>query len=450
MTSQKRELGREKMGIIIKKHVFSRGGATRRAGKTLMLASALFILVALSLSELTYAETFAETCEKIKDKLATSKNKDLKPFSEALAKFIKIRNDAGRVGISVDAGYNGDVSNTDNHQAISLDSSINKVVYPLEFRFKAGAQFYTTKAGQSQDLVSTFLVNLDFHIQPWLVTYGFVERFTDTFMSIKERYETGGGIELQWDILDPTNRKERDSSRDKDIENKSDIEHLIKDAIANMIEVLNKSKVSFKFEKALEDADIDAEELKDFIYSLENERKNLEVSLRKNRSKINLGLALTVMSEMEQADIAYDVIDTSTNQKIRSTDYLLPPTQRFRIVFRPSITYKVNKNLSLNSYVYFKEPLARPIYDNGRQDWGNGRRDWRYDGEFSAKYDFLKDTLWGGDVSVTLDYQRHYDKAPPYIPDLVSPGLTSAGQALSRTLADMRHEFVLIKIGVKF
>lgn len=409
---------------------------TYKSGGITMVSLVLIIIFIMSFffCDLAYGETFKDTCKKIKDEL--KKTSCLKGFTDELDKLMKIKEEAEHLGVSVAAGYNGDVSRHDNWQLINLETVINKEIYPVDFRFKTGAVF-STKNKESQDQVTTFLVNLDYNVMPWLKTYGFVERFTDTFMNIKERYETGVGAKLELNLFDLTNKT--NNGYQKLREERDFIEKL-----PSQIEKLRESLSNEDTKKCLSDAKVDTKELSEFMESLKTEVEKLKQALKKNRTRLSLGFAVTFMSEMEQtADLSTDVLDIITQQKVGTYNQTFDPTQRFRIVFRPSIKYKINDHLSFYYQIYFKEPLGSPIDINGK-------RDWRSDSLFEAKFDFLKDTSWGGEASVHLEYQRHYDNAPPEISSSIVANYMSMSETLKRIVTDNRHDIVLLKIGVKF
>jgi hypothetical protein len=420
------------MGTINSKNELA--ARTYKGGGMTIVSSVLLIMMSHFFCDLAYGQTFKDKCEKIKDEL--KKTPFLKEFADKLDELIRIKEKAENLVVSVAAGYNGDVSRHDNRQLINLDTVINKEIYPIAFRFNVGAVF-STKNKESQDQVTTFLVNFDYNVTPWLKTYGFVERFTDTFMNIKERYETGVGAELELNLFDPTNKINNDYQKLRKE----------RESIENMpcqIKILRESLSKEDTQKSLSDAKVDTKELSEFMESLATEAEKLKKALKKNRTRLNLGFAVTVMSEMEQpADLSTDVLDIMTQQKVDTYNQTFDPTQRFRIVFRPSIKYKIDDHLSLYYHIYFKEPLGSPMDINGK-------RDWRSDSRFDAKFDFLKDTSWGGEASIYLEYQRHYDNAPPEISSSIVANYVSKSEILKRTVTDNRHDVVLIKIGVKF
>lgn len=116
------------MGKIKKMNIFNTRAYIRCMGKTQRLAALFLIVIGFILCELAYAETFNDMCEKIKDQLAKTKCNELIEFSQAIDRFIKIKKDAERLKVSIDAGYTGDISNTDKRQLINLDSSIDKEI----------------------------------------------------------------------------------------------------------------------------------------------------------------------------------------------------------------------------------------------------------------------------------------------------------------------------------
>ena len=81
---------------------------------------------------------------------------------------------------------------------LNLTSSIGKGFFPYELTFVTDSIFQL-EDGAIKENVTKLLLTYQYYFQKWLEGYAFVERFSDSYLSIQQRYEIGTGIKLETD-----------------------------------------------------------------------------------------------------------------------------------------------------------------------------------------------------------------------------------------------------------
>jgi hypothetical protein len=335
------------------------------------------------------------------------------------------KRDLNMLDLSLAAGFSGDKAGDQSLFKLNLDAGLNKSSYPRTLRFRAGTSvLYRNK--QLQEDVTILVMNFDYYFTPWLEAYAFVERFSDTFLSIKERYEVGGGLKIEVDLFDaPSGAEDRNRRR--------------------IIRVDGAQSLR-EFEAYLDDLDrsgevtIDPASLRLVLEEYRTERRNVLAGMRQRDCLLSLGLALSVFSEMEQAEINTTVLDEGVSLPFR---YSLESEQRFRVVLRPNLTYRPLELLTLKGHIYWKLPLGDSAHPAGR-------RDYRTDSLLSAELKLPTDPDWGKKVSLILEYQQHYVNLPPRIPQSVIDEFLAAGQVIGAVSAARTHDLYAFKLSISF
>lgn len=394
------------------------------------------IKLLILLSTPVYADDILGIYKKLKNKLP---DKDSSLYGEWVnqfkdtGKFIKFLKDKDKEGklqkldLSVDAGFNGHKAGENSLYKLDIGAQIIKGIYPREFRFKAGTsvQFKDEKL---QEDVTTILINYDYHFRPWLEIYGFVERFSDSFLSIQQRYEIGGGIKLEMELFGTT---------------KKEIDEKLKTYGKN-------SKVYEQYRCYLNKRLTNTNSLYKQLEDLEEQEEFIVQSLRKKYAKLAIGLHFTLFSELEQAKIetyADEIVKENGISNIKkvteSTMFSLDGEQRFRFVLGPSVIFRPWDTFSLQGLIYRKYPFISPYKKEGRLDY-------RCDTVLRAKLDLPKVPNFEGTVSVIFEYQRHYDNIPPQLPKSVIDEYFADGKVLRKTAAEDTHEEFKFKLQIQF
>ena len=172
--------------------------------KNAFILLSIFIVVIFILHTSLYAQDnikIAETLEKVlPDK--TKKNKKLYDdwgdnFIKAL-KFLKAAEKERRaLDLLVELGFNGNKAGRENNlYKLNVGTEVRKGGFRNEFRFKAETSILYEDDTLKEN-VTTTLVNYDYYLLPFLETYGFIERFSNSYLSIHQRYEIGLGFKLE-------------------------------------------------------------------------------------------------------------------------------------------------------------------------------------------------------------------------------------------------------------
>jgi len=308
--------------------------------------------------------------------------------------------DMNTMTFSVGAGYIGDTSSGKALYKLDVNAGLAKGGYPNDFHFDMASYIQLKRTGSKTDYVenvTTLRVNYERNLFPMLKAYGFVERFTDTYLDIQQRYETGLGLKLEAEIGLTTIGKKRlkelaefhqavNAGRERNV--------AVSDDVAQALTV--------------DDAQFD----------------EMATAVKKKNAFLALGLACTVLSELERAEL--DMPDGSKKT--------IDPQRRGRIAIRPGITWQPAEGVSLKWQTYFKLPAFGPT--DAAAFNGALVYDLRTDTFVTLRYDLPKSPAWARRVSLLVEYKDFKDRLPPYIPGVV--------------VAPADHSSIVFKIGVDF
>jgi hypothetical protein len=343
-------------------------------------------------------------------------------FLACLDRLVQLKTDLAALEASLSASGCFDDGRY-NSGAVDVQADVNRSSYPHELRFRASSKFLFSPTVVQNELTST-LLNYDHHLSEHLEVYGFIERFSDSFMSIKQRYESGVGFKLEFDTR-PRAERRRDASEDliasRTLEEYPDLERYFEECI--------KSSTLIPDDK---DAILEGARI------LSTEHRYVTIARLKKQSPFSWGIAFSLLSEVEQAEINTDTVDPETQKTI---NVILNPSQFFRLTVRPSFTWRFSKAASLNSQLYWKGSLRKA---------GVFFTDSRLDLRSEMKFNVAKDFIWGGPASVSIDYQFHYDWMPPAIPEDQVRNYSDRDIILKYTSGGNYHHYVAVRFNIKF
>lgn len=309
--------------------------------------------------------------------------------------------------ISFESGLDGHKTKAQSLYTVDVGADVEKGVYPFEFRFKAGAKI-KFKDNELIEEVTKLLLNFDYHLSPRWKIYTFVERFSDTYLSIRHRYELGGGLMYQW---------ESEVKRKFKIKEKDKIEEYSWDKILAHFNRQSKQK--------------------------KEELKNMEQIFSKKYSTWAWSIAFTIFSELEQAVIKSDAEDTIKNDALDPQDVTLPSEQRFRWVLRPQVICRPLENLTLKAWGYCKFPLGSPNSSDGIWDF-------RFNGGGRSEFSLPLYSKWAKSISIIFEYLLNYDKAPPTISDKIKNEYLAQNIKLLDEKAEKLHHEFKFKLKISF
>jgi len=362
--------------------------------------------------------------------LVNDKDEPVSTFFAYLDKLMEVKSDLGASSVTISAAGcfdNGRYS----AGAVDVKTSIARDLYPHTLRFEAASKFMFSPASVQNELTS-ILINYDHYLSKKVELYGFIQRFSDSFMSIKQRYESGLGIKLEFDAQ-PHKRALSGTSSAGPI----DIQTGRQRQVATLEEYL---KLRNEFIGYIQKSGLSRED-KETIYQglsiIDRERKDTEIAVIKKESPFTWGLALSFLSEVEQAEIDTGTVDPETQKNII---VLIDPSQFFRLSVRPSFRWQLSDTVSLNSQFYWKPSLRKTGF----------LKDSRLDIISKMNFIVAKDFLWGGPASVSVDYQFHYDWMPPMIPSELIQSYVDRGITLRFDSGAKFHHYYAVNFSISF
>ncbi|MEM1056311.1 MAG: hypothetical protein AAGI52_12365 [Bacteroidota bacterium] len=89
----------------------------------------------------------------------------------------------------------GDTTVDPERQVIATSASLSRGRYPLELDLNTSVALARTESGVINEAISSLFFSVDQNLdRSWLEGYAFLERSSDAFLSIDQRYETGAGL----------------------------------------------------------------------------------------------------------------------------------------------------------------------------------------------------------------------------------------------------------------
>lgn len=346
---------------------------------------------------------------------------DKKTIASYLANIKKMKAagaELSKPSISIETGFNGDTAGDSSIYNLAIGAVLDYTSYPNEFRFQASSKVQSQDKKMNEN-VTNLLVNYDHYILPWLEIYGFAQRFSDTYMSIQQRYDIGTGFKLECNL--PASRQAKDKISEYD-------------SICQSLEDFGKAKL-----RSL-GTDEDRKKLDDNIRDLVQIAKKYKESYKKKYTSMELSLAFSIFAGMEQADLEVMVPEKVNDEIIMNTKKIsLEADQRLMFSVRPKVIFRPLEHVTFRGYIYIKYPMNGVLYVNGR-------RDLRKDLYASLEVGMPESSKWVNKLSFIIEYQWHYDSVPPSIQgdDLIVYNLTEPVFA-----KDTHQEFVF-KLAIKF
>jgi hypothetical protein len=323
-------------------------------------------------------------------------------------------------------GMSGDEAGAKSLFKLATGISLSRGVFPSEISV-VSRFLLQVKDGQLQEEVTSLAITYDYHTTNKMEYFVFAERFTDSFLSIQNRYEVGFGGRVGADFGYVGTRKVADAVQA--VEDKMDeVKNLLAGA-AKRGEVRDGLPDYSAFAKTMD---------------------NLDHISRDTYSRLFLGLAASVFSELERAEIeatsvpASGSAGTSDQVKIK---VLLDTAQRYRLSIRPTIKFRPAAQVSIIVFPYFKLPLDGPH----KVDTPSGRRlDYRRDILSEMTWSIKPDQTGLENVDVTVSYNHYFDNVPPALPQSVIDAAAANGRVFLATEAEHSHRYVALTLKLRW
>jgi hypothetical protein len=129
------------------------------------------------------------------------KNKEVQDALAAVGAYLDLaeKEEAERKGLkgTFKFGAGSDEAGATEKSKANVGAELAIGTYPHQLRFKVDASVQYENSAVKED-VTSMLVNYDYYIRPGHEAFGFIERFTDSFLNINQRYEVGLGMKLEY------------------------------------------------------------------------------------------------------------------------------------------------------------------------------------------------------------------------------------------------------------
>lgn len=341
----------------------------------------------------------------------------------------------------IQVAFEGDEARSKDLFKVSAATEIQKGTYPRELRFKVRSDVQY-KDHKVQEDVTDVLIDYDYHPNHWLEVYSFVQRSSDSFLSIKERYEIGVGYKLTLLQLGSVKKT------------KSELEMLPTAQIRALAKPAEggsgtDSKKDKSGSQSSEGADALSTTLRTWwtatnsaaVQDTLDQIETAQRAIRARTARFSFEVATSMFKELEQGEIETRIGPTRTFSATSPTKkFRLDGDDRYRFVVRPTFRWQPTSALKFDARTYFKLPAFQPTRVDGRLDW-------RSDTEISAKLDLGATMLDPETVGVVLKFEQRFDNVPPELPETVLQEERTAGNELEHRVAEKTHQ--ILRLGVE-
>jgi hypothetical protein len=316
---------------------------------------------------------------------------------------------------------------------VNLGAELSRGAYPAELTFRAelsvqlgGSDSATPQAAAVFKEDVTHLVgSYQYHHYRWVEYYAFLERFSDSYMGIQQRYETGAGATFGAYMLE---RKQSQSLEPRDKLTKL---LTLYGGVKERLDAIEKDNPSKKFPGKAEYA------------ALRERATNLSEAARVKASALFLGIAISAFAELEQ--VKFDAVlapplGAPAGTPPTRKSFALGADHRFRWTVRPTVIVRPADEFQIAVYPYFKLPLDGPYRVDDVLDY-------RIDLLTSIRWNLAQSATGNEQVGFVFKFDRHIDNVPPALPaDLIAA--EPAGTVFIRSVAPRQHDMISLSLAV--
>jgi hypothetical protein len=325
-------------------------------------------------------------------------------------------------------GLSGDEAGERSLFKLNTGISLSRGVFPSELSVvsRFGLQM---RDGRLQEDVTSLLITHDYHASHYLQYFTFAERFTDSFLSIQQRYEIGFGARVgasfgrvgNWRAVDARFAAVR----------------------AGLAEVEAARDSTPSIAAALEPAE---------MVRFRSAIGNLHHAIEDRQARLMVGLVASVFAELERAELEVTSVpaggipvgaDDAITSKVS-----LDAEQRYRLNLRPSLRLRPSAQIVVTVFPYFKLPLDGPR--RVRMPDGTERLDYRRDVLSEMVWSVRSEQTGLESVDVVFTFNHHFDNVPPSLPAEMVAEAAAAGRAFVRLSAEQRHRVLALSLKLRW
>ena len=323
-------------------------------------------------------------------------------------------------------GLSGDEAGPRSLFKLNTGISLSRGVFPSELSVvsRLGLQL---RDGRLQEDVTSLQITYDYHATHHVQYFTFAERFTDSFLSIQQRYEIGFGARVgaSFGRVGPWRRNNAEF-----------------DAVESGLAVIERERSAVPpLADVMASADTGG-----FRAAISNLRHAIE----DRQARLFVGLVASVFAELERAELEVTSFpsDAPFGNDRESTKIALDAEQRYRLNLRPTLRLRPNNDIVITVYPYYKLPLDGPRYVNVP---GRGR-------QLDYRRDILSEMVWRiqsqqtglESVDVVFTFNHHFDNVPPSLPAGLVEEVRAAGRDFVTTTAEQRHRVIALSLKLRW
>ncbi|MDX1476300.1 MAG: hypothetical protein R3301_01295 [Saprospiraceae bacterium] len=319
-------------------------------------------------------------------------------------------------------GFNGNTSEDQEIFKINGGITLTKGSYPYELEFSTSLNILIDN-GKLQENLSNLRISYDRFLElkgdPFLLEgYAFINRRSDQFLGVNQRYEIGAGLILafwQKRLFDDSQaRYDRYATK-----------KLTFNSMQDNVVICDVEKCVPIALPGIDTSDFDV---------LHSTQQRIANAVIRKRSPMRIGLLVGPFLEVESISFS-DSLLTQNGMQFVKEDFAT--TNHFRWEVRPTFDVRLSERAIIRARPYFKLPMP----------W-----EWKIDvaGERVVDYrieaPIILEVMLSSQFSIRIDYTIYYDHAPNSALQAV-PGPFGAPLYLT---ANQRHEVFNFQVGYTF
>ncbi len=335
-------------------------------------------------------------------------------------------------------GLSGDEAGDRSLFKLNTGIGLSRGVFPSEVSVVARL-FLQVRDGQLQEDVTSLQLTYDYHASHTVQYFAFAERFTDSFMSIQQRYEIGFGARMGWQFGQVGNWRDTESAFDA-----------VRSGLDQLAPQLATLRAADRADAATAGAPppVTTADLAAFRSAM----ANLHHSLEDRQVRLLVGIAASIFAEIENpshdvtsvpvAAMPGDLSDASTRR------ISLGSEQRFRLSVRPTIKFRPIPEVQIVVFPYFKLPLDGPRRVTGAD--GARRLDYRRDVLSEMTWSIRREQTGLESVEFVATLNHFFDNVPPQVPAALIDETLAAGRRVVNAQAERSHRVVAMSLRMRW
>lgn len=424
-----------------------------------------------------FQEQLKPFSEQVRDALGNDYERFTETLDELVAQEARQRGLVGEVGFSVSGNEAGDFTGigpgNDTLFTIRTSGEVSRGTFPSRLRLLADMNAQIRNNTLQQE-VTRLRASYDYQYTDRVGAFGFVERYTDNFMSIESRYEIGGGVSFGIHL----------GPRRSDARGARALAHLASAGSRSFGCAVQQLRDTFHPGTARDPAACPPSSARaaaggssasaprptaTVFDGLHAALPDLQQAITAEESWVYLGLGVGVFSEFENALIETrvsefepeafetplpgsapvptgpDVPITELPQHVRELaprSVRIPAMHRYRLLLWPTIGIRPHSTVSVNFIPSFKLPISNP------RKFFDGELAYRMDWFVRINWALSEDATGAERVKLFLKFDYYKNMGPPMISDDLIADAAREHAVYHRAIASKKHRVVSLGVAI--